>query len=299
VAAVLALIYGLKVVAQEGLSAGGVALVSVIAGTALGAIFVRRQMRLAQPLVDLRLFRNPSFSATIVTLTLNVFAIFGVMFFTAQYYQLVLGMDPLRAGLWMLPPSICVVASSLSSSRLVRLMSRTSVLVVGMGLCALGFAILALAGVGGLPVIVAGSIVWGLGAGPVGTLATDLIVGFAPLERAGSVASLSETSAELGGALGLALLGSLGVAIYRLSMSGVTVPGADLAAGHVARGTLGAAVAAAGTMPAEAGAALLAAARGAFTHAFVVVAVVSAVLMAVSAALLATVVARAQPPAHR
>src|SRR5204862_4124488 len=136
--------------------------------------------------------------ATIASLLLNVLAIFAVMFFEAQYLQLVAGLSPLTAGLWMLPSSICIVVSSLSSSRLTRMWPRTTVLLAGMVACAAGFVVVAFVGYGGLPVVITGSVLWGLGAGPVGTLATDLGVGHAPPERAGSVASLSETAAELG-----------------------------------------------------------------------------------------------------
>ena len=287
VVAVLALTYGAKRLAQDGLEATGPAAVSMAAGGALGVLFVHRQRHLAHPLIDLALFRVPAFSATIGALMLNIFAIFGVMFFTAQYFQLVLGLSPLAAGLWMLPSSICVVATSLSSSRFTRLAPRTTVLVAGMVACAVGFVVMAFARQGGLPVLVVGSILWSLGAGPVGTLATDLVVGYAPPERAGSVASLSETSAELGGALGLAGLGSIGIAVYRLAMTGVALPGVPAAAARAARGTLSAAVSAAGALPPRVGEALLAASRGAFTRAFVVVAIVGAVLMALSAAVLA------------
>jgi len=296
--AILAVIYGLKRLAQDGLPAIGLALGSVAAGVALGTIFVRRQRHLAQPLVDLRLFRAPAFSVTIATLMLNVFALFGVMFFTAQYYQLVLGLPPLRAGLWMLPSSICIVASSLSSARLVRSTSRTTVLAGGMLFCTAGCGVLAFVGCfaasGGFPVVLAASILWGLGAGPVGTLATDLVVGFAPPERAGSVASLSETSAELGGALGLAVLGSIGVAVYRLSMADVVVTGAGADAARAARGTLSAALSVAAGLPGPSGGALIEAARAAFVHAFVAVALVSAALMALSTVVLRIVVARSE-----
>jgi DHA2 family multidrug resistance protein-like MFS transporter len=216
---VLAVVYGTKRLAQDGLAAARVAAIALGAGVVLGGIFAARQRRLSDPLVDLRLFRVRVFSATIGAFLLNTMSIFAVMFYTAQYLQLVAGLAPFTAALWMLPSSICVVVSSLSSSRLTRVWPRTTVLVGGMLTCAVGFVVLAFVGSGGLPVVIAGSVLWSLGGGPVGTLATDLVVSHAPPERAGAVASLSETAAELGGALGLATLGSLGIAITRMGGS--------------------------------------------------------------------------------
>jgi MFS transporter, DHA2 family, multidrug resistance protein len=292
VTAVLSIIYGLKRAAQNGL--GATPLVSVAAGLILGAAFVRRQHHLEHPFIDLRLFRAPVFSATIAALTLNVFAIFGLMFFNAQYFQLVLGLSPMRAGLWTLPSSVCIVISSMSSPRLLRLAPRTTVLIGGLLACALGFLIVALVRHAGLPALVAGAVVWGAGAGPVGTLATDLILGAAPPERAGSAASLSETSAEFGGALGLAVMGSIGIAMYRLAMSRADLSGVPAGAAEAARRTLAGAVAASRDLTPHARTVLLEASRGAFAHAFVSVAVVGIGLMLLAAAVLAAAVARAR-----
>ena len=290
IAAVLAIIFGLKRLAQDGVTA--LALASVAAGLVVGALFVRRQRRSADPLVDLRLFQVPAFSVTIATIMVTVFTIFGLMFLEAQYFQLVLGLSPLDSGLWMLPSSVVIVASSLGSSRLARLASRPTILIGGSILVAVGFAVIACVPYGGLPALVIGAVIWGVGAGPIGTLGTDLVVGAAPPERAGAAASLSETGAELGGALGLAMLGSLGVAIYRLDMSRAALDGAPASAAQAARETLGAAVAAAHRLPPAGAVVILKASRAAFTQAFVTAAVTGAVLMLIVAGLMAVVVRR-------
>ncbi len=288
--AVLATIFGLKLLAQDGLSWAPV--VSGASGFVLGALFVRRQRRLAYPLVDFRLFRVPAFSATLAIFMLNAFVMFAASFFTAQYFQLVVGLSPLQAGLWTLPAAISVITGSMLAPTLVRWAPRTVVMVAGLLVCALGFAVLALVGIGGLPVLVAGSVVTGLGAGPLVALVPDAIVGAAPHERAGSAASISSTSAEFGGALGIAVLGSIGAFVYRLVIAGAVPSGVPTQAAQVAIGTLGGAVAVSRDLPPHVGAALVHAARGAFSQGFVTVAVISAALMIMAATMMAAVAGR-------
>jgi MFS transporter, DHA2 family, multidrug resistance protein len=109
---VLAVIYGLKQIAQEGME--WPPLLSILVGLVLGAVFVRRQSRLAEPLIELRLFRVPAFSASLAAFALSIFVIAGIFLFIAQYLQLVFGLSPLVAGLWTVPqhtartmPSTC------------------------------------------------------------------------------------------------------------------------------------------------------------------------------------------------
>jgi DHA2 family multidrug resistance protein-like MFS transporter len=223
---------------------------------------------------------------------LNAFVMFAASFFTAQYLQLVLGLSPLRAGLWTLPSAFGVIASSQLAPWLVRRARPITVMIGGSLLCALGFAVLALAPQGGLPVLVGGSVIITLGAGPIATLANAGIVGAAPPERAGSAASIAQTGVDFGGALGMAVLGSVGVAVYRLAMAQGVPIGVPTDAAQVARSTLGGAVAVARDLPTTTGASLLEGARGAFGEAYLAFAIVSGVLMVAAAALLAMVAAR-------
>jgi MFS transporter, DHA2 family, multidrug resistance protein len=160
-------------------------------------------------------------------------------------------------------------------------------------LATIGFTILTQvsAGGGGLAPVVAGCTLIYLGLGPVFTLGTDLIVGAAPPERAGAAAALSETSSEFGGALGIAVLGSLGTALYRGDMARAALDHVPAGVRQAAGETLGGAVAAAGGLSAQAAAPLLGAAREAFAHAFQVTAGVCAVVAAVTA-VVATIVLR-------
>src|SRR5919202_3863165 len=161
-AAVLAVIYGLKQLAQDG--HGWLPALAILAGLASGAVFVRRQHTLADPLLDLRLFRVPAFSAALATNVLSFFIGFGALLFIAQYLQLVLGLSPLQAGLWMLPSSAAFILGSMLTPVLARRVRPVVVMAGGLGLAAAGFLVLArLDGASGLAVLVAGSVVFSLG----------------------------------------------------------------------------------------------------------------------------------------
>jgi DHA2 family multidrug resistance protein-like MFS transporter len=287
-AAVLAVIFGLKQIAERG--PGWLPFVSVAAGTTVGIIFLRRQRTLADPLLDLRLFGMPAFSVSLATYTLATFVAFGIYLFIAQYLQLVLGMSPLQAGLWTLPWSGGFIVGALLTPIIVRRARPGTVVVAGLVLAAVGFGILTRVGVAsGLAVVVAGSVVFSLGLAPVFTLATDLIVGTAPPERAGAAAAISETSSELGGALGIAILGSIATAVYRGAMVGGVLSSVAPGTAETARATLGGALAVAESLPGPLGRELAGAARDAFVRSLEVTAAIcggaallAAVVMAIS-----------------
>ncbi len=292
-AAVLAVIYGLKRIAEDGL--GWLPVACILAGTAIGAAFLRRQRTLATPLIDLALFRAPAFSAALVINTCCFFGCFGAFLFIAQYLQLVMGLSPLQAGLWSVPSALGFVAGSMLAPVIVRHIHPGLAVMAGLLLAFVGFGVLTqVGGASGLAILVTGSVIFALGLAPVVTLGTDLIVGSAPPERAGAAAAISETSSEFGGALGIAVLGSIVTAVYRHAMEGAVLSGVSDAAAQAARSTLGGAVAVAANMPAASGAALLDASRGAFAHAFQVTATVSAALVLATAILAAPVLRQAR-----
>ncbi len=253
-AAVLLVIYGLKRVAEHGL--GWVPAFTIVTGLAVGAAFLRRQRALAHPLIDLRLFRSRAFSASLAVYLLGTLVAFGAYIYIAQYLQLVLGLPPLQAGLATVPSMAAFVVGSMLVPVIARRVRPWSLMAAGLVLAAVGFGVLAQAdgaggagGAGGLEVIVIGSIIYSLGFSPVVILATDLIVGSAPVERAGAASAISETSSELGGALGIAVLGSIGVAVYRGMMATGIPLGVPPDAAEVARATLGGAVSVAQQLP--------------------------------------------------
>jgi MFS transporter, DHA2 family, multidrug resistance protein len=275
-AAVLAVIFGLKQNAQDGL--GLLPVLSILAGLAVGGLFVRRQMKLADPFIDLRLFRTPSFSASLAAYGLGILFVFGGFLFLPQYLQLVLGLSPLEAGLWTLPWALAFVVGSQLTPVLVRRVPPAIVMAAGLVLAAAGFGVFTqVDAASGFAVIVTGSVIFSLGTAPLFTLTNDLIIGSAPPERAGAAAGLSETAAEFGGALGIALFGSIGLAIYRSAMALAVPAGVPVEAANAARDTLGGAVEVAGQYPGQIGATLIDAAREAFTQGLHVAAGISAV----------------------
>jgi DHA2 family multidrug resistance protein-like MFS transporter len=217
----------------------------------------------------------------------------GAQLVVAQYLQLVLGMSPLEAGAWSVPSAIAFIIASNSLPWLQRHVAPERIIATGFVLTAVGLAILATASAsmdGLVPVVVA-SIVVSFGLGPVFGLTTELVVGSAPPENAGAASGISETATELGAAMGIAILGSVGVAMYRSLMLGEAPAGIPRDILDAARDTLGGAVEAAAQLPQAMGEALLAVARDSFVTSMQTVAIVSAVL-AVGAAIWAFVAIR-------
>jgi DHA2 family multidrug resistance protein-like MFS transporter len=293
--AVLAVVFGLKRIAQDGI--GSLAVATVLVGLAVAVVFVRRQLRLADPMIDLRLFRVRAFNASLATNLLGIFIVVGYFLFVAQYLQLVLGLSPLEAGLWSLPSAFGFIVGSNLAPRILRRVRPAFVIGGGVSLAAIGLAVLTQ--VGGSPnadlaILATASLVISLGLAPVFTTTTDLIVSSAPPERAGAASGISETGAELGGALGIAILGSIGVAVYRGRLADTLPAGVPSDAAAIARDTLGGAVGVAARLPHDAGLALLDAAREAFIRGMHIAVTLSA-LVAACVAVLATVLLRAVP----
>lgn len=286
--AVLAIIYGIKSIAESGVSP--LALLSIGAGLLIGAYFIERQLTLAQPLIDVALFRERGFSAALATNIVALFVIFGTFLFIAQYLQLVLGMGPLEAGLWTAPSGLVFALGSVAAPWLVRRYPPHLVIAIGLLISAAGFALLTqLSAVHGPWLLFVGMLILCLGVAPVGAITTDMVMAEAPPERAGAASGISETSFEFGGALGIAVLGSLVTALYRSAMAGEPIAGISGAAMEEARDTLGGAVAVAGRVGGEAGQHLLGLSREAFVYAFEVAAGLSAV-STVAAAVIAAMV---------
>jgi MFS transporter, DHA2 family, multidrug resistance protein len=288
--AVLAVIYGLKQIAQEGL--GTPPALSIAAGLALGAAFVRRQQRLADPLIDLHLFHVPAFNGALAANTLGFFINFGIAVFIAQYLQLVVGLSPFEAGLWTVPYACSFLVGALLTPLLVRRIQPAFAMAGGLAVTAIGFGLLTQVDAdSSLATLVSGSVVFAIGLAPLYTLAADLMVGAAPPERAGAAAGISETSSEFGGALGIATLGAVGTAVYRGQIDDALPVGVPPEAAEAARDTLGGAVAAGDELSGELVPQLVDAAQEAFTQALQVAAALSAAV-AIAAAILAVTFVR-------
>lgn len=293
VTAVLAVVYGMKSVAENGLNL--VAVVATVVGLAIGTMFFRRQRRLADPLIDVRLFAEPAFSAALATNVLGLFMIAGMFLFIAQYLQLVQGMSPLDAGLFMAPAGVIFTVGSLAAPLLVRHFQPARVVSTVLVIAAAGFLMLTqISSATSLWLLFVGMLVFCIGMAPMGAITTDLVMSSAPPARAGAASAISETSFEFGGALGIAVLGSILTVVYRKTMEAIALPMISAEARESTLDTLGGTIEAARALPAAEGAKLLAAAHESYTYAFEVTAAVSAGC-ALLAAFIAGFMLRAAP----
>ncbi|MCP2254304.1 MFS transporter, DHA2 family, multidrug resistance protein [Prauserella aidingensis] len=216
--AILPVVWAVKTAAEE-LTVTLPTIVALVGGLGIGVLFLVRQRRLRNPLVDLDLFGDPRFTGAIIGAGLSMFALVGVMLYNTQYLQLVHGLSPLVAALAMLPVMVGVGAMAVLSSALVGRLGYPLIFGAGAGLAAAGMATFSTVPAdGGLLLAVVSSAAIGAGIAPMMTLATDVVVASAPPSRSGAASALSETSAEFGAALGIAVLGSIGTAVYRSHM---------------------------------------------------------------------------------
>ncbi|MBY6434800.1 MFS transporter [Rhodococcus kroppenstedtii] len=279
IVSIVPLVYVVKEAVAHG---PGVELAPIaLVGLAAGVAFVRRQRRSTSPMIDLSLFAQRQFSTAVVTNLLSIFALAGVLFFGSQYLQSVLGLSPLAAGLFLIPGTAANMAASLLAAYLVRRWRPGTVLTGGLLVGALGALVLTRLGtVDGRLTFVVAFVAVGLAL----TLTSDLVVGSVRPERAGAASAVSETAYELGIALGVAVLGSVVMGIFR---SGVDVTGLTAEnAGH-ARETLGEAVALAGSLSGEVGDVLRASAQAAFVDGMHAAATVTAAVLVTNAVLVA------------
>jgi MFS transporter, DHA2 family, multidrug resistance protein len=284
-AAVLPVVYGLKEIPSEGWNVRYV--VAITVGLLFAALFVHRQRTTAAPMVSPALLRAPGFTPAVVLNLVASFAMMGSAYFTTQYIQSVLGKSAMEAALWALLPSVPIgMAAPLAGALVQRGTDRAHVVAAGFALAACGYGLLVPAGADSLWLLLVACGVLSSGIVVAISQMTDLVMGAAPVERAGSASSLLETGAEFGGALGMAVLGSIGTAVYRHDMP-VSAPG-------TARETLGGALAVAGRLPGQAGDGLAAAAREAFTGGMHAAAVAGAVVLAGASAAAAVTLRRSR-----
>ncbi len=222
--ALVPIVYAVKEGAAHGMSPAlaGIGAFGVLAGV----LFVRRQRGLDHPMLDLKLFALNGFRTAVLTNLLAVFALAGVLFFGSQYLQLVLGQSPMRAGLLLLPGLAASVLASLASAWLVRGFRPGAVLGAALLVAAIGaglFLLLSPDATSTTPFIL-GFLLIGAGVGVALTVSSDLVVSSAPMERAGAAAAVSETAYETGIAMGVAVLGSVVMAIFRNGIDLSSVP---------------------------------------------------------------------------
>jgi Na+/melibiose symporter-like transporter len=231
------------------------------------AAFAVWERRTAHPMLDLRFFGNARFSASSAAISLSFFALFGTLFATTQYLQIVLERGPLSAGLWTMPLAVGMMGTAPHAARLAGRVGTKPVVSVGMVVLAGGLAWLSRAGVDwGFWAIAGPQLAMGLGMGLAMAPATDAIMGSLPPEHASVGSAVNDTNRVVGGALGVAILGSLLSSGYRGAMDDAT-QALPASAADAAHDSVGGAAAVAEQLGGPAGHALHGAASTAFVDA--------------------------------
>lgn len=264
------------------------------ASIVLAGIFIGWEMRHHSPMLEVRFFTNPSFSAASVSITFAFFALAGAIFMVTQYLQFVLGYSPLRAGLGILPAAAAIAVAGPLSAHVAQHAGARITITVGLLVTATGLAVQAMfAGSSYLPIAI-GQGLFGLGLGLAMAPATDSIMGSLPPERAGVGSAVNDTTREVGSALGVAVIGSVAGGVYadhvsagvgRLGLSGEMV-------GAVSD-NIGAAMHLAGDLDPATGSELVQVARDGFVDAMH-----TGLWIGVAVAVLGAVVAATKLPGH-
>lgn len=269
--AIVPIVYAITHVVASGLTP--LIVVCSVIGLGSGVLFVRRQRRLTDPMLDVDLFRRPAFSGAVGANVIAIFALSGLMFFFSQYLQFARGFTPLQAGLAELPATIASVVVVVLIGFLLDRLGRGRAIALGMAMGAAGLGLIAVAEVakGYLWLAVCLALI-GFGVGLATTLTGDAIVSAAPPDKAGAVSAITETAQELGVVLGIAVLGSLLSGTYRRAVGQAIPAGLDPETEARVRDSLGSALSVL-----DPGSALADAAREAFVTAMQSTTVVAAV----------------------
>ncbi len=201
---------------------GTATLAEITAGLAALGIFAWWELRIAHPLIDLRIFASRAFSTAAASVTVIFFALFGSLFVLTQYLQLVHGYSPLSAGLRALPFALAMGAVSPLSPILAKRLGTRVIIPAGMALMGLGLLDLSTAGVDtAYPALALAVAIMGAGMGLVMAPASTTIMTTVPARQAGAGSAINDTIREVGGALGIAIIGSLSAAMYRSTLAPV------------------------------------------------------------------------------
>ena len=276
---------------------------AVVAGFVIGAVFLTAlvlwELHTPYPLLDMTFFKNPRFSAASIAITLVFFAMFGSLFFLSQFLQFVLGYDAFQAGLALLPVAASLMIAAPLSARLVAWFGTKIVVGAGLVIVAAGMVLMSFVEVNsGYGLIAAVLTTIGVGMGLAMAPATDSIMGSLPPERAGVGSAMNDTTREIGGALGVAVLGSITAASYASEITGnaqyeqLKKFSPQLA--NAVADSIGSATVAATKLPAQVASQVLAGARSAFVNALDTTVIVGAIV-ALLGALIAVVFLPSRP----
>lgn len=278
--AMLGVVWSIKSIAHDGFTAFNLA--AGIIGIAAGVVFVRRQLKSENPLLDMHLFRSRPFTTSILANFLSVLGLISFVFFVSQHLQLVLGLSPLGAGLVMLPGAIVSIVAGFVAVRLVRWMTPPALITTGLLFLSLGFGLVILMRHDlTVAAVILSFCCLELGVGMSQTISNDTIVSSVPLAKAGAASAISETAYELGAVLGTATLGTMLTYFYRRN---VVVPGGVSPLDAKTAGeTLSGAASVAKNLPVDAANQLMTSARAAFDSGVGMLAISGAALTLIAA----------------
>jgi MFS transporter, DHA2 family, multidrug resistance protein len=289
-ATMVPIVYGIKELAVEGVASP--APVLFVVGAVFGVLFVRRQLRLPAPMLDMSLFRRGTFSGAILVNLLSVVGLVGFLYFVAQHLQLVVGLSPMNAGLALVPGLAAMIVAGLVIVPVAKRVPARIAVPAALAFSVLAYALVAFA-TADLGVLIGAFVLLGVGIGAAETISNELILSSAPSAKAGAASAVSETAYELGAVLGTAILGGILTALYRAGL--VIPPGVPDAVARAAEETLAGAVAASDGLEPALGEALRTAAAHAFDSGVVVTALIGAALI-VAAAVIAAVTLPGREP---
>ncbi|MFD7664630.1 MFS transporter [Streptomyces sp. NPDC059788] len=279
---VLGVVLGVKRIGSGEALIGPTTLGSILVGTLLLIVFVRRQRKREHPLIDMRLFARPAFGTSVGCIVLAMLALVGLQLIAVQYLQLVLGLSPLETGLRMLPLVFAAMAAGLTGSKVLQAVGPRVMVSLGFVLTAAAVLCLTAMDETDRPwLLVLGFVLLGFGFQSTLFGAYESMLSEAPADQAGGAAAIGETSYQLGAGIGVALLGSVMNAAYAPGLSHVS--GVPEKASTSAAHSLGEAYKVASSLGDQAKAVLRDAAQGAFVHGLHITLVTSAVLLLVGA----------------
>lgn len=254
-----------------------------------GVSFVRRQLNSASPMLEMQLFKNAAFSGALMVNLIGVFSLVGFIYFVSQHLQLITGLSPIQAGLWMTPGLILTMVFGLAAVALSRRFGSPNIMAVGLMLSAVAYLLVLLAGTNASAVLLMIAFaVLGTGIGMTETLSNDMTLGAVPPSKAGAASAISETAYEVGSVMGVAVLGTILNSVYAAGLKVPSSLGEEQAG--LARETLGGAHQVAASLNASDAQALLASAAQAFDHGVLLTSTIAAALSIVAAMLVFRVI---------
>ncbi|GAA0381634.1 MFS transporter [Bacillus horti] len=262
--AVMSVIFGMQEIAENGFHVFYIS--TVVLGIIVGVIFVRRQLNVKEPLLDLRMFRVPAFSVSLLALMLVLLVNGGSYMLFTQHIQVVLGLSPTQAGLLLILPAGLSIVGTLLAPILTRWIRPAFAMAAGL-IVAAGGALLIMVtfNEAGAVLLITGVSIIMFGVAPTMTLGSELIISSVSKERSGSASAMQDVGTGLGSALGIAFMGSLAMMVYRGSLMNWVPSGVTEEATSTAMESIGAAIVVAGQLPDAFGAEMLKAIQSSFS----------------------------------